>query len=123
MRGGNSLQGMTTSSMFCHTAMVFALTIPTGLQAQGDRRNNEGQAQGDRRNNERQRQENNRRYHDARNKDDHEWNNNEDRAYRMWVQENHRKYNDFSTLPEREQQSYWGWRHNHSDAQLNIEIR
>jgi hypothetical protein len=26
-------------------------------------------------------------------------------------------------LPEKDQQSYWNWRHNHSDAELRIEIR
>jgi len=72
---------------------------------------------------EEQRRENARRYRDAKHKDEHEWNNREDQAYRIWAQENHRKYNDFSRLGSRDQQSYWDWRHNHSDAQLKIEIR
>jgi len=64
-----------------------------------------------------------RRYRDARHNDDHVWNDHEDRAYRLWVQENHRKYNDFDRLKERDRQSYWDWRHDHSDAQLKIDIR
>jgi hypothetical protein len=103
---------MRTFSGFLGAALLCVLTIPAVLLAQGERRENQ-----------RQEQENIRRYHDARHKDDHDWNDHEDRAYRMWAQENHRKYNDFSRLKERDQQSYWDWRHNHSDAQLHIEIR
>ena len=64
-----------------------------------------------------------RHYRDARHNDDHVWNDREDRAYRMWVQENHRKYNDFERLKDRDRQNYWDWRHDHSDAQLKIDIR
>ena len=64
-----------------------------------------------------------RRYRDARHNDEHEWNNREDQAYRMWVQERHRKYQDFDRLPERDWDNYWNWRHEHSDAQLKIQIR
>ena len=41
----------------------------------------------------------------------------------MWTQETHRKSEDFAKLNSRDQQSYWDWRHNHSDAQLKIEIK
>ena len=64
-----------------------------------------------------------RTYHDKQHNDDHHWDNHEDRAYRMWAKENHRKYRDFSRLREEDQQAYWGWRHEHSDAQLKINIR
>ena len=64
-----------------------------------------------------------RRYHDKHHNDDHEWNNHEDQAYRMWGKENHRKYKGFSRLKDNDQQAYWGWRHDHSDALLKIEIR
>lgn len=78
----------------------------------------------DRRDEERREQrENNRRYHDSKRNDEHEWNEREDRAYRIWAKENHRKYRDFSKLRERDREDYWGWRHNHSDAELKIEIR
>jgi hypothetical protein len=63
------------------------------------------------------------RYHDAKHNDDHAWNDHEDRAYHMWVEQNHRKYSDFDRLKARDQQSYWNWRHEHSDAQLKIDIR
>jgi hypothetical protein len=64
-----------------------------------------------------------RTYHDAKNNDDHQWNSHEDQAYRAYTKENHRKYGDFSKLNANDQQAYWGWRHEHSDALLKIEIR
>jgi ribulose kinase len=64
-----------------------------------------------------------RTYHDKQHNDDHEWNNHEDQAYRKWAKESHRKYGEFSKLKDDDQQSYWGWRHEHSDAQLKIRIR
>jgi hypothetical protein len=64
-----------------------------------------------------------RTYHDKQHNDDHEWNNQEDQAYRVWVKENHRKSTDFAKLKDNDQQAYWGWRHEHSDAQLKIDIR
>jgi hypothetical protein len=80
-------------------------------------------AQDDYRNEQRKEADNNRRYQDARHHDEHAWNDHEDQAYRMWVQERHRKYNDFDRLNARDQQAYWDWRHGHSDAQLRINIR
>ncbi len=64
-----------------------------------------------------------RTYHDKKYNDDHQWNNHEDRAYRMYVKENHHHYHDFNKLNENDQQAYWGWRHEHSDAVLKIDIR
>ena len=60
--------------------------------------------------------------HDKDHNDDHHWDNHEDRAYRMYVKENHRKYRRFDRVPENDQQAYWGWRHEHSDAVLKINI-
>jgi hypothetical protein len=65
----------------------------------------------------------NRLYHDAKHNDDHVWNDREDRAYRVWLDERHRKYVDFAKLGDRDRQSYWDWRHDHSDAQLKIDIK
>ena len=64
-----------------------------------------------------------RSYHDKEHNDDHQWNSHEDRAYKMYAKENHRKYSNFSKLKENDQQAYWGWRHDHSDAILKINIR
>jgi hypothetical protein len=63
------------------------------------------------------------RYHDAERNDDHEWNNHEDRAYRMWVKENHRKYVTFEKLKDDDRANYWRWRHDHDDAKLKIVVK
>ena len=62
-------------------------------------------------------------YRDDEHHDQHEWNDREDRAYRIWVKEQHRKYRDFAKLKAEDQRAYWAWRHNHSDAELKIDIR
>ena len=64
-----------------------------------------------------------RTYHDAQHNDDHQWNGQEDKAYRVYVKQNHRKATNFDKLKANDQQAYWGWRHDHSDALLKIEIR
>jgi hypothetical protein len=63
-----------------------------------------------------------RTYHDKQHNDDHAWNSHEDQAYRVYVKQNHRKYSDFSRLKDNDQQAYWGWRHDHSDALLKIDV-
>jgi hypothetical protein len=64
-----------------------------------------------------------RAYHDKERNDDHQWNSHEDKAYRIYAKENHVKSRDFAKLKENDQQAYWGWRHEHSDAVLKIDIR
>jgi hypothetical protein len=64
-----------------------------------------------------------RKYHDNAHNDDHNWNSHEDRAYRMWAKENHRKYVNFQRLKDEDRQSYWSWRHDHDDAKLKIVVR
>jgi hypothetical protein len=62
-------------------------------------------------------------YRDRKHNDEHHWNDHEDKAFRIYAEQNHRPYKDFHRLNERDQQAYWDWRHDHSDALLNIEIR
>ena len=64
-----------------------------------------------------------RSYHDKQHNDDHAWNGQEDKAYRIYAKQNHRKNSEFTKLKENDQQTYWNWRHEHSDALLKIEIR
>ena len=61
-------------------------------------------------------------YHDRDHNDDHHWDAHEDKAYRIWVKENHRHYTNFQQLKEDDQAAYWNWRHEHSDAVLKIDI-
>lgn len=88
----------TTVSRFCNVGllgtalMIPVATAPLALRAQD------------------------RTYHDQGRNDDHQWNTGEDRAYRAWLKENHRKYKDFAKLKKQDQESYWAWRHEHPDA-------
>jgi hypothetical protein len=64
------------------------------------------------------------RYYDRDGKDYHTWNNNEDHAYRAYLQEQHKDYRDFNKVKRADQQQYFKWRHTHSDdALLKVEIR
>ena len=56
------------------------------------------------------------RYQDRAHHDWHEWNENEDHAYRHWLEEHHRAYHDFAKASRREQEDYWKWRHAHPDG-------
>ena len=55
------------------------------------------------------------RYEDKAHNDSHEWNNNEDQAYRRYLQEHHKKYHNFAKAKQSEQGDYWNWRHSHPD--------
>lgn len=58
------------------------------------------------------------RYYDPTYKEYHNWNANEDRAYRMYLQENHRTYEEFPKTKTTEQTEYWKWRHDHPDKMI-----
>jgi len=58
------------------------------------------------------------RYYDPGYKEYHEWDSNEDRAYRMYLQENHRDYQEFPKMTTTEQTEYWKWRHNHPNKAI-----
>jgi hypothetical protein len=64
-----------------------------------------------------------RRYYDRNGKDYHTWNDHEDRAYRIYLGEQHRDYVDFGKARAPQQQEYFKWRHEHSDSLLKIDIK
>jgi type III secretory pathway component EscR len=65
-----------------------------------------------------------RRYYDRDARDYHRWDNNEDRAYRMYLQEQRRDYRQFHRVNRGQQQQYFRWRHDHPNNTLfKIEIR
>lgn len=84
-------------------ALGAALVSPMAVRGQDDH--------GDRRQNEQQ----NRRFEDRRHHDFHEWNPGEEQMYRQYLQEHHRRYREFSTVNQREQNNYWNWRHSQDD--------
>jgi hypothetical protein len=62
-------------------------------------------------------------YHDKKNNEDHQWNAQEDKAYAIYLKDNHKKNVEFAKLKDKDQQAYWNWRHEHSDAVLKIDIK
>ena len=56
------------------------------------------------------------RYYDPQEKDYHQWNDQEDRAYRVYLQERHSDYTEFPKVKTTEQREYWRWRHGHPDS-------
>jgi len=55
------------------------------------------------------------RFYDKSHKEYHEWNDNEDKAWRQYLNEHHRAYTDFGKASKRRQEAYWKWRHDHPD--------
>jgi hypothetical protein len=64
------------------------------------------------------------RYYDKSGKDYHTWNDNEDRAYRTYLGQQHRDYSDFNRNKRAQQQQYFNWRHQNPDTTLfKLEIK
>lgn len=64
------------------------------------------------------------RYYDRDGHDYHTWNHQEDRAYRVYLVEQHRSYREFRRTKASERREYFRWRHNHPDRVLfKVEIR
>ena len=56
------------------------------------------------------------RVYDGPHRDYHRWDGREERAYRVYLVEQHREYREFGRLEPRDQEEYWAWRHNHPNA-------
>jgi hypothetical protein len=56
------------------------------------------------------------RVYDRSHKDYHNWDDNEDRAYRQYLGDNHQNYREYSRLNNKQQNTYWNWRHGHPDS-------
>jgi hypothetical protein len=102
-----------TIPCFCNAALLSAALIVPSMMAPSTLRAEERQTTAT----------TVRTYHDTKNNDSHEWNSREDQAYRAYSTENHRKTVEFYKLKPKDQQAYWGWRHEHSDSLLKIEIK
>ncbi|HXQ25176.1 MAG TPA: hypothetical protein VN822_02100 [Candidatus Acidoferrales bacterium] len=55
------------------------------------------------------------RVYDKDHKDYHNWDDNENRAWGVYLTNNHKKSHEFSTANKKEQSQYWNWRHSHPD--------
>lgn len=60
-----------------------------------------------------QKQKHEARYYDRGNRDYHAWNGDEDRRYREYLTQHHRRYTIFSRMNQKQQHAYWQWRHDH----------
>jgi hypothetical protein len=63
------------------------------------------------------------RYYDRDHRDWHNWDDHEVYAYRAWNTERNHPYVEWNTLNRRDQRNYWRWRHQHSDAALQVNVR
>ncbi|MGD1092643.1 MAG: hypothetical protein ABSB35_11730 [Bryobacteraceae bacterium] len=64
------------------------------------------------------------RYYDRDGHDYHVWNDHEDRAYRIYLGEQHREYRDFGRVKVVQRREYFRWRHEHPDNMLfRVEVR
>ncbi|GAC1428138.1 MAG: hypothetical protein NVS9B5_00860 [Terriglobales bacterium] len=101
-------------------ALAAALASPFAMAKQDDQRRqddqrNEQRARDDNRDHDNRAAAEEKRVYDRSHHDYHQWNNNEDRAYRQYLTENHREYRDVTVLNRRDQTRYWSWRHSHPD--------
>jgi hypothetical protein len=55
------------------------------------------------------------RVYDSNHHDYHNWDSNEDRSYRLYLNERHREYHPYAEIKAKDQRSYWTWRHQHPD--------
>jgi hypothetical protein len=53
------------------------------------------------------------RIYDRSHRDYHQWNGGEDRVYRQYLTDHHRKYRALSRTTRQQQLTYWQWRHDH----------
>ncbi|MGH9143448.1 MAG: hypothetical protein ACRD2I_20110 [Vicinamibacterales bacterium] len=53
------------------------------------------------------------RFYDRSHHDYHRWNRDEDRRYRAYLAERHRRYLAFQRASRQRQREYWRWRHEH----------
>lgn len=64
------------------------------------------------------------RYYDKQAHDYHTWNGQEDRAYRVYLTEQHQTYREFQRTKPVQQRAYFKWRHQHPDNVLfKVEVR
>jgi hypothetical protein len=63
------------------------------------------------------------RYYDRDHRDWHNWDDHETFAYRAWNTGRNHPYVEWNRLNNRDQRAYWRWRHQHPDADLQVNVR
>jgi hypothetical protein len=53
------------------------------------------------------------RVYDRNHKDYHNWDERENRAWGLYLTENHRNSHEYAKSKKREKSEYWNWRHSH----------
>lgn len=56
------------------------------------------------------------RIYDKAHKDYHNWDANEDRNWKVYLNDNHAKVHEYSRANTKERTGYWNWRHEHPDG-------
>jgi hypothetical protein len=46
----------------------------------------------------------------------HNWDDNENRAWGVYLTNNHRRHYEYARASRRDQRNYWNWRHEHPDG-------
>src|SRR5438876_91339 len=101
-RGGTPT--MLKSKLLAATMLaIFAAAPPLAASPSAQDRDDRAQRQHER------------RIYDSSHRDYHTWNGDEDRRYREFLTERHRKYRDFARLKKNQRNEYWQWRHDHDD--------
>jgi len=66
----------------------------------------------------------NKRYYDKEHHDYHRWDDREDKAYRVYLGDQHRDYSEFGRETQDRRREYFRWRHEHPDSVLfKVEVR
>jgi hypothetical protein len=86
---------------FNSLVLTAALAAPTAINAAGPRPSPPQEVQV--------------RVYDRDHHDYHNWDGNEDRSYRLYLNERHREYRPYAEIKVKDQRSYWTWRHEHPD--------
>jgi hypothetical protein len=102
--------------LFSSILLTAAIAAPTAMMAATRPQDNGRQE-------ENHRDEDHNRVYDRSHNDYHNWDDNENRFYRQYLTEKHRAYRAFGELKEKEQRTYWNWRHSHPDHDREHEGR
>ena len=113
---------MNRTLRLCNVVFISAALMVPGLltasafaRAQDDKTRDEKVEKADKAQKKADKEERKVRVYDAKHKEYHDWTNEEDRAYRRYLEEKHDEYIDYQKLKAEQQAQYWEWRQTHPD--------